>query len=232
MTPSMAKTLHDGFLAFLAKVAPRHPAPVDPVWDQQVRALLRSKKWQDTGKLPSGFGRQIGAHDREQEILTPVPISRFVLDLFDGQVELDPCGIGDNHPRYFDMTYEPVNVLTGPPNGLDGLKERWQDRTYANPPYKDLKTWLYKALYEAYNVPFPRIAMLCPVRPHRVWYRTVAETTSCVVSLNPVTFVGFKGAFPSPLALFVWNIPVESVAAALALQPKSIGAITFIGGHK
>ena len=75
--------------------------------------------------------------------------------------------------------------------------------TYANPVYKFLDQWLAKAVSEAEHG--HEIMLLCPVRPHRVWWRAAERTTTKTCYLNPVKFVGEKSSLPLPLAMMYWG---------------------------
>lgn len=137
--------------------------------------------------------------DRPQDIRTPPDLIEAVIELFDGVIALDAC---DSLCQTKAMMH-----YTGPEPGGDGLVEPWVDRTYCNPPYKDLKFWLDKALKEAKQG--KRIAVLCPVRPHRAWFRRAMRAATSLVYLNPLKFEGYKQAFPAPLCLLIYNTTAE-----------------------
>lgn len=140
--------------------------------------------------------------EREQEILTPKKIVDVVRGAFGGRIELDPCAAVDEFgdpigfvdaERWYDGS------LAAPlPQCQDGLKRAWADHTFVNPPYADLKAWLAKARAEsAYGARAPkhRIAVLCPVRSNRVWWRdtrNIARVIGAYVELDPFAFVGFE----------------------------------------
>lgn len=140
--------------------------------------------------LRSFYGASDRPGERPQTIITP----KSVLDMLPWEIALDPCAcegslvVADKYYR-IDL-------------GQDGLILPWTDRTYCNPPYKDLKTWLAKAQQEACMG--YRIAVLAPVRTHRKWFR-LAMQTALVRWLDPVKFHGYPQAFPAPLCLLIWN---------------------------
>lgn len=131
-----------------------------------------------------------GYRERPQVILTPSSITDYVRDVFGGSIALDPC-------PYFG-TEETVNAADVCD---DGLTEPWRDRTFVNPPFKQLKLWLEKAC----SYKDERIIVLAPVRTHRKWFRSAMRTADAVLLLNPVTFVGYEATFPAPLCLLFFN---------------------------
>lgn len=177
--------------------------------------------------------------EREQEILTPKKIVEVVRLAFDGRIGLDPCAAVDEFgdpigfvgaERWYDGS------LAAPlPQCQDGLKRAWVDRTFVNPPYADLKAWLAKTLEQAHPAE-RRIAVLCPVRSSRVWWRAArnrARECGTYVELDPFAFVGFeantirlsgkrKGTMrtadevaPMALCLMFFNVDRSKVSRAL-----------------
>ena len=131
---------------------------------------------------------------REQEILTP----DWILEALRKEwrdIALDPCS---------DAALSTGATGAYVEGQADGLSCSWLDKTYANPPYGTLKDWLAKASAEA-TYRGKRIAMLCPVRTHRVWYREALDGTQTAIELPGVVFKGYKAAFPAPLHLLCWN---------------------------
>jgi hypothetical protein len=160
--------------------------------------------------------------ERSQEILTPQPIVNFVLRLWPEGISMDPCASTD--PR--NLVDAVVKVFKPGPNtmtGAGGLDVNWHDRTYVNPPFKELQAWLAKASVSAVP-PRPRVVLLCPVRSHRSWWRRAARFARVVVELDPVKFVGYDDAFPAPLCLMVWGSSPQEVHEAL-LEPHPIGVV-------
>lgn len=171
---------------------------------------------------------------REQEILTPQSITDCVRAMFGNRpIALDPCAARETFGR---DTIRAERVHYGIDSSDDGLKWRWADRTYVNPPYNELKTWLAKAVAESRKYGRTcedRIVVLCPVRPNRSWWRAARNAASAVVELDPVCFVGFeKGTvdpkgqvrkahayFPAPLCLLCFNVSRDAVRAALREHP-------------
>lgn len=127
---------------------------------------------------------------REQEILTPAPIVAAIGQLWPEGIALDPCApVGGS-------LLEPARSYTGG-DGLDGLREPWTDRTYCNPPYAELRSWLAKGLNESRQG--RAVLMLCPLRTLRPWFQLDPWRRVCL--LRPVKFAGYAQAFPAPLCL-------------------------------
>jgi hypothetical protein len=167
------------------------------------------------GGLATG-NRKGKSKGRAQDILTPQSIVDFVREVFGGEIMLDPCATSDERGL--------VNAVTeyrGGPNHIDGLLAPWGDHTYCNPPYRELKKWLSKARTEAWPNDW-RIAVLCPVRSNRTWWREARDSTSVYIELNPVTFVGYDNALPVPMCLMLWNVHIVDVGNALALHPLGV----------
>jgi hypothetical protein len=124
--------------------------------------------------------------EREQTIYTPQCILDVCTQVWPDGIALDPCcGPGSIVPAH--NNYGPAQ---------DGLTLNWAPRTYVNPPYGTLDKWLAKALRE----PAEQI-ILCPVRTNRPWWVDAMCRMDAIAWLNPLTFCGFKSAFPAPLVL-------------------------------
>lgn len=162
--------------------------------------------------------------ERPQEIYTPQYIVDAILKVW-GTVQFDPCwGPGSLVPSlthaYVPPRYEipavgkPKLVFRAAEDEEDGLVVAWPDRTYVNPPFKFLKAWMAKARSEARSG--AEIMLLCPVRPHRVWWRQTHVEASAVCYLNPVKFEGYKSTFPQPMCLMYFGAMGHLFEAAFA----------------
>lgn len=121
---------------------------------------------------------------RKQEILTPDEILSPLLELW-GSIACDPCG-SPLH-EIADLTIYQHE---------DGLRYAWPDRTFVNPPYANLKSWLRHFVTHTTG----RACLLGPVRSQRPWWRATAREVD-VFFLKPVKFRGYSQAFPGPLCL-------------------------------
>lgn len=162
--------------------------------------------------------------NRPQDILTPSIVVDFVRELWGDLVICDPCATRDARDRVCaQLRYYGEHA-----DGFDGLKTAWPDRTYVNPPYKNLRAWMERAVAQSEEITRTgsirpnRIVMLCPVCGNREWWHACADTADVKVELKNITFVGYtdsKGrpaSFPAPVCLLVWGSTLEDVLRALA----------------
>jgi hypothetical protein len=167
------------------------------LWGDGPKDSYAEEKRKNTAKS------MISPGERPQDIRTPKALLELVAHALGGKIALDAADTLQQTPALKHYTGEP---------GSDGLVEPWTDGTYCNPPYKDLKEWLSKACKEATTG--SRIVVLCPVRPHRAWFRRAMREATSIVYLNPLKFEGFKQAFPAPLCLLCYNVEAgESFSA-------------------
>ena len=124
--------------------------------------------------------------ERKQEVLTPQCIIDVCNKLW-GRIEFDPCPHPDAR----------TGAVSEAPNNLSGMRVTWSNKTYINPPYKDLKDWL-----EYGQKQVGEQIWLVPVRTHRKWWRHWRDSwLDAHVELDPLKFVGYKQVFPAPLLL-------------------------------
>lgn len=122
---------------------------------------------------------------REQTICTPDEILDPLRAIWRG-IDMDPCAA----PGRSIGAAQEIRLPQ------DGLRVRWPDRTFVNPPYGELSRWLEpRADWQ------DRWCWLVPVRSQRKWWREWARSLGTLIYLNPVKFVGYKQAFPAPLCL-------------------------------
>jgi hypothetical protein len=154
--------------------------------------------------------------ERAQEVYTPDSVIELALSVW-GEIALDPCwGPGSIVPARKHYYVPPrievspqgkaKTVFTAAPGDQDGLGLAWENFTFVNPPYAHpyLSYWLQKA--QAEHMRFGHeIMLLCPVRPHRIWWREALSSCSSIAYLNPVQFIGSESAAPFPLCVFYWG---------------------------
>lgn len=144
-------------------------------------------------------------HERCQTVLTPRCIIDALAEFWPCGIDLDPCSaegsLVEANLKYFGDEHD------------DGLREPWIGRCYVNPPFADLRAWLEKAKQEAVAC---EIALLCPARVHRVWFRAAMRNASATVLLNSLAFHGHTSTFPQALALLYWGPRVEAFTLAFA----------------
>ncbi len=190
--------------------------------EQTPKALRAGYGASDRLKKNNTAKSMICPEERPQEIYTPHPIIDAV-QLVWGRIALDPCwGPGsiieaDAHyyvpprievrmvkdPKTKKYVEKARTVFVASPTDTDGLWLPWVDFTFVNPPFALLKDWLAKALLE--SALGKEIMVLCPVRPHRKWWRTAARSTNGICYLNPVKFLGNKSALPLPMCVMYFG---------------------------
>lgn len=145
---------------------------------------------------------------REQTVLTPDWLLDAIREV--APIGLDPCTTAENPTGAAVFMAAPAQ---------DGLKWDWVDAmdlhgarglVYVNPPYSDLMPWMRKCFVEAEykaHEEVTSIYLLAPYRPQRRWFNEYTKGYT-VVSLAPFPFKGHKQAFPAPLCLVCYNLPV------------------------
>lgn len=166
---------------------------------------------------------------REQTILTPPCVVEALQQMWPEGIALDPCpehatfNCAQNIPAEDWLHYH-----QGEDDWRNGLLCPWRDRTYCNPPYGELKKWMEKSYAEDVEH-----VMLVPVRTHRSWFRL--DRYDAVAFLKPLKFVGFKQAFPAPLAVLyraAHSHPHIAEARALKFRRTFEELSTFTGKVK
>jgi len=192
---------------------------------ESAKALRSGYGASDGQKHASTVKAMVAPGERPQEVYTPSVISDALISCWGG-IELDPCwGPGSTVPAQHTYYVPPRVVLSATgkakvvfkaePGELDGLKAPWRDLTFVNPPYKHLEVWLKKAEHEAVDCGH-EVAVLCPARAHRKWFRKHTRSADCIIDLDPVTFIGYASAFPVPLVMIYWGPRPASFAFAFA----------------
>lgn len=168
----------------------------------------RDRRRKNTAK--SMISPSEGGEERNQVIYTPKIVLDVIAEVWPEGIALDPCS-GQGSLVVCNDSY----LIEA---GQDGLELPWKDRTYCNPPYKNLKDWLNKAMDEGATDASPtlrkEIIVLCPVRTHRAWFRMAMNECSHIVWLDPLAFNGFKQSFPAPLCLMYCGNRVDRLVKA------------------
>lgn len=111
---------------------------------------------------------------------TPLDLAQEVRGVFGGTIGLDPCTEACNHLRAIDYYVAPG---TGTEDIEDGLTRPWNDRTWCNPPYGQLRDWLLKVLDE--HAHGHRIGLLLSVsRTEQEYLQDVIRASSCFMFLK------------------------------------------------
>lgn len=145
--------------------------------------------------------------ERIQRVYTPPDIVAAVRRVWPEGIALDPCSGPDS------VVGAEVEACPDFDDGRprDGLSLAWPERTYCNPPYDTLETWLDKASSHT------EVLLLGPVRTHRRWFaECVFAKAASVCFLWPITFIGFEATFPAPLCMVYWGRRLEAFRTTFA----------------
>lgn len=185
---------------------------------------------------PRALGGAVGGQARDQEVWTPDWVLDAARETLGGTIQLDPCGASSYEARevrrpdgrlyrraitagwYATVTLalDGGDARTGPHGGLvlpvDGLSCSWVGyRTFVNPPYNTLETWLTKCAGEAQSG--ATVIALIPVRTRRPWWVTLCRTGQIVFLHYDVRFKGYLSAHPENMALVSWNCTIPDLGA-------------------
>ncbi len=151
----------------------------------------------------------IGGQKREQTVLTPEWLLEAIRAV--APIGLDPCTTPENPCKAATAYTEDYD------GGRGGLSAVWGvdapvlsgECIYVNPHYAKLKEWIRQCYLYAEQEKLP-IYLLAPFRPQRKWFCEYTRGYE-VVSLAPFPFVGHKQAFPAPLCLVCYNLPLPNL---------------------
>lgn len=125
----------------------------------------------------------------DDEWNTPEDICEAIRAAFDGEIVCDPCDSAKPSKVKATLPYTKT---------MNGLKKRWPDRTFVNPPFSAAPEWVLNAIAEASSatinakgieVPKPadeqgkRIYVLLPVRPDSAHQTALLNTAADVLLL-------------------------------------------------
>lgn len=114
------------------------------------------------------------------------------------QIWQTPKNIYDYYCKkdYFDPC--PINPT------FDGLKIEWYAKNFVNPPYKDIKKWIYKSLHEALKN--KEIVLLIPARTDTQWFKTLIESKMAIIYfLEGRLKFSDKNSAPFPSMIVILN---------------------------
>jgi hypothetical protein len=130
----------------------------------------------------------------KEEWYTPPEILESVLDVFDGEIDTDPCSNSHEKPNI------PAKTLFTKDD--DGLSQEWFGRTYMNPPYGDvLPQWIEKIVNEYQNGGVTEALVLVPNRSDTRWYRMIHDYPFCAID-GRLKFSGSKNSATFPSVVF------------------------------
>ena len=130
----------------------------------------------------------------KEEWYTPPEIIESVLEVFDGEIDTDPCSNSHEKPNVPAKT-----LFTKEDNGLN---QEWFGRTYMNPPYGDvLPQWIEKVVNEYLNGGVTEAIVLVPNRSDTRWYRMIHDYPFCAID-GRLKFSGSKNSATFPSVVF------------------------------
>jgi len=113
---------------------------------------------------------------------------------------------------YLSRTYGPFDFDPCPPGPeFDGLRVEWGQRNYVNPPFRDLKNWLRKAICEWKKGKL--VVFLMPIRIHTEYFLDLvlpliqAGRVEMVVIRGGVRFQDYKHRAPFGMMYLTFPLP-------------------------
>lgn len=99
----------------------------------------------------------------------------------------------------FENWFDPCPLNEAPT--IDGLSIEWGAKTYCNPPYSDVKTWVRKGVAE--HKKGKTIVFLLKFDSTTEWFRELRNAGAHILHLGERLKHGGKYSAPYPSALFV-----------------------------
>jgi phage N-6-adenine-methyltransferase len=120
--------------------------------------------------IEAGFRQQIRA--ASDEWYTPDFIVQRVIQVFGGEIDLDPCAPADpNIPAKAFFTRE-----------SDGLNQRWIGKVFVNPPYQQIQIWVEKLVHEYREGNTIAAIALLPSWTDRPWFQMLHDHPVCFLA--------------------------------------------------
>jgi len=114
-----------------------------------------------------------------------------------------PQSLFDKLDKEFNFDSDPCPMKDKPLK--KGMINGWGERTFINPPYSSLKTWLLTAYYHA--VKYKKLSvMLIPSRTDTTWWHDyVMKANEIRFIKGRLKFNDAKGSAPFPSAVIVFR---------------------------
>jgi hypothetical protein len=109
-----------------------------------------------------------------QEWYTPAHVLDRVIELFGGEIDLDPCSNSHESPS--------VPALAHFTAEDDGLAQSWSGKVFINPPYCDVKKWVRKLLDEYASGRVTEALLLVPSRTDTKWASLLRNAPRCYLT--------------------------------------------------
>lgn len=128
------------------------------------------------------------------EWYTPKEIIESVLEVFGGQIDVDPCSNSSVNPNV-----PAVSHFTKVDNGL---LRAWCGKIYMNPPYgREIKDWVLKLIEEKQMGNIEEAIALVPARTDTEWFAAFDPHPWCAVK-GRLKFSDHPNSAPFPSAIF------------------------------
>jgi hypothetical protein len=128
-----------------------------------------------------------------EEWYTPLAILEAVYEIYENNLQTDPCSPVDNPQTKADVHYTVED---------DGLKQIWNGKVFMNPPYGNvIGDWVSKAIDEYLNGGATEVIILVPARTDTTWFQSLVSYPWCAVK-GRLKFSESKNSAPFPSAIF------------------------------
>ena len=157
------------------------------------------------------------------EWFTPPEILEAVGELFDGQIDLDPCSNSHEAPN--------VPALVHYTREDNGLCREWSGRVYLNPPYgKGIGPWIEKVREEHEAGRVTAAVVLVKAATDTRWFRVLSERYPRCEVAGRLKFSGCKAPAPFPSVLFYLGDEVQRFAEVFARFGVIVAPLPVAGG--
>ena len=128
------------------------------------------------------------------EWFTPKEIIDSVLEVFGGQIDVDPCSNNKSTPVIpADIHYTMED---------NGLSQPWYGKVYMNPPYgREIKAWVLKLIEEKKKGNIDEAIALVPARTDTEWFALFDPHPWCAIR-GRLKFSSNLNSAPFPSAVF------------------------------
>jgi site-specific DNA-methyltransferase (adenine-specific) len=112
-----------------------------------------------------------------------------------------PKEVYDSLDKEFHFDFDPCPLNSS----LDGLISIWGKSNFCNPPYSNIKAWIYKGHYE-WKMNNKTVVFLIPSRTDtRWWHDWVMKATEIRFIKGRLKFGGAKNSAPFPSCIVIFK---------------------------
>lgn len=117
-----------------------------------------------------------------------------------------PSEVYEALDKEFDFDFDPCPLKE---DKSDGLKIRWGQRNFVNPPYSSIKDWIKKGFEEWQKG--KTVVFLIPSRTDtKWWHEYVMKATEIRFIKGRLKFGNAKNSAPFPSCIVVFKLPYKS----------------------